>query len=78
MRVTMVGHSTVLFEGAGTRILTDPWFGTSGNLAYARLHPPAFRREELREIDGVLLSHGHWDHTEHRPTRVYEIAKQEH
>lgn len=66
MRVTMVGHSTVLFEGAGTRILTDPWFGTSGNLAYARLHPPAFRREELREIDGVLLSHGHWDHTDRR------------
>lgn len=66
MRVTMVGHSTVLLEGAGTRLVTDPWFGTSGNLAYRRLAPPAFRREELRDIDGVLLSHGHWDHTDRR------------
>lgn len=66
MRVTMVGHSTVLLEGAGTRLLTDPWFGTSGNLAYARLRPPGFCREDLRAIDGVLLSHGHWDHTDRR------------
>ncbi len=66
MRVTMVGHSTALLEGAGTRLLTDPWFGTAGNLAYARLEPPAFRREELRDVDGVLLSHGHWDHTDRR------------
>ena len=74
MRVTMVGHSTVLFEGAATRILTDPWFATSGNLAYARLHPPAFRREELREIDGVLYSHGHWDHTDHSFLRALDEA----
>lgn len=66
LRVTMVGHSTVLLEGADTRLLTDPWFGTSGNLAYARLAPPAFRREALRDLDGVLLSHGHWDHTDRR------------
>lgn len=64
MRVTMIGHSTVLLEAAGLRLLTDPWFGNSGNLAYARLRPPALRREELRDIDGVLLSHGHWDHTD--------------
>jgi len=60
----MVGHSTVVVEGARSRLLTDPWFGTSGNLAYARLHPPAFRRDEMREIDAVLLSHRHWDHTD--------------
>lgn len=72
MRVTMVGHSTVLLEGAGTRLLTDPWFGTAGNLAYARLAPPAFRREDLRDIDGVLLSHGHWDHTDRRFLRALD------
>lgn len=72
MRVTMVGHSTVLLETAGLRLLTDPWFGLSGNLAYARLAPPAFRREELRDIDGVLLSHGHWDHTDRKFLRALD------
>lgn len=72
MQVTMVGHSTVLLEGAGTRLLTDPWFGTSGNLAYRRLAPPAFRREELREIDGVLFSHGHWDHSDRKFLRALD------
>ncbi len=70
----MVGHSTVLFEGAGSRLLTDPWFGDWGNLAYARLHPPGFRREELHDIDGVLLSHRHWDHTDRRFLRSLDEA----
>jgi len=66
VRITMVGHSTLLLEGAGTRLVTDPWFGTFGNLAYARLRAPAFRREELCDFDGVLVSHGHWDHTDRK------------
>ena len=66
MRVTMVGHSTLILEGGTTRLLTDPWFGTFGNLAYARPRPPALTREEVPRVDGVLLSHGHWDHTDRR------------
>lgn len=57
MKVTMVGHSAVLIEAAGTRILTDPYFGSWGNPAYARREPPAFTRESLRDVDLVLLSH---------------------
>jgi len=34
MIVTLAGHSTVLLKSAGTRILTDPYFGVHGNLAY--------------------------------------------
>jgi L-ascorbate metabolism protein UlaG (beta-lactamase superfamily) len=66
MRVTMIGHSTVLIETAGKRILTDPWFGLFGNPAYARLHPPALTREQLRDVDLVLVSHNHFDHTDRR------------
>ncbi|HSD66458.1 MAG TPA: MBL fold metallo-hydrolase [Vicinamibacteria bacterium] len=66
MRITMVGHSTVLIEVAGTRILTDPYFGSWGNPAYARREPPAATREALREVDLVLLSHNHWDHRDDR------------
>ncbi|MCJ7629186.1 MAG: MBL fold metallo-hydrolase [Longimicrobiales bacterium] len=57
MSITMVGHSTVLIVTGGLRILTDPYFGTRGNPAYARLRPPAMTREEVGPVDVVLLSH---------------------
>jgi L-ascorbate metabolism protein UlaG (beta-lactamase superfamily) len=66
MQITMVGHSTVLLEGAQTRLITDPYFGTLGNLAYSRARPPAFAREDLRDVAAVLVSHCHWDHTDRR------------
>lgn len=70
MKITMVGHSTVLIEAAGMRIVTDPYFGTWGNPAYARIEPPAFTREAFRDVDLVLLSHNHWDHRDDRFFRV--------
>lgn len=66
MRITMIGHSTLLLEGAETRLITDPYFGTFGHVAYFRLRPPAFKREDLSDIDGVLVSHSHWDHTDRK------------
>jgi len=66
MKVTMIGHSTVLVETSGMRILTDPYFGSRGNLAFARSAPPARNREELKDVDLVLVSHNHWDHTDRR------------
>jgi L-ascorbate metabolism protein UlaG (beta-lactamase superfamily) len=64
MQITMIGHSTVLIETGGQKMLTDPYFGVWGNIAYARLAPPAKTREELRDVDLVLISHNHWDHTD--------------
>jgi len=64
MKVTMIGHSTVLIEAAGTKILTDPYFGTWGNLAYKRLAPPSKTSEQMEAVDLVLVSHNHWDHTD--------------
>jgi len=66
MKITMIGHSTVLIEAGGKKILTDPYFSTWGNPAYARVAPPARKREELKDIDLVLVSHNHFDHTDPR------------
>jgi N-acyl-phosphatidylethanolamine-hydrolysing phospholipase D len=62
----MIGHSTTLIETAGIRILTDPYFGVWGNPAYARPKPPARTRDEMKNVDVVLLSHLHWDHTDRK------------
>jgi L-ascorbate metabolism protein UlaG (beta-lactamase superfamily) len=70
MRITLIGHSTVLIETNGKKILTDPYFGTWGNPAYARRGKPAKSRQELSDVDGVLISHDHWDHTDGKYLRM--------
>jgi L-ascorbate metabolism protein UlaG (beta-lactamase superfamily) len=70
MKVTMIGHSTVLIETAGKKILTDPYFGTWGNIAYKRIAPPFKTREEMVNVDLVLVSHNHWDHMDSRYFRA--------
>jgi L-ascorbate metabolism protein UlaG (beta-lactamase superfamily) len=65
-RVTWLGHSTVLLELEGRRVLTDPVFGERASpVGFAgpkRFHPVPARIEELPELDVVLLSHDHYDH----------------
>jgi L-ascorbate metabolism protein UlaG (beta-lactamase superfamily) len=66
----MIGHSTVLIEADGRKILTDPYWGKWGNPAYARLGIPAMSRHELSDVAGVLISHGHWDHVDGKYLRM--------
>jgi L-ascorbate metabolism protein UlaG (beta-lactamase superfamily) len=66
IRVTLVGHATVLLQVAGLNILTDPvWadrVGPSSWLGVKRTRPPAIAFDDLPAIDVVLLSHSHYDH----------------
>lgn len=66
VRITMIGHSTCLLNVGETTILTDPYFGVGGNLAYRRVAPPAIGRADVPVVDLVLVSHNHWDHTDRR------------
>lgn len=59
-RVTFLGHSTVLVALDGVRLLTDPILRPRvGPLV--RAYGP-IERSHLQSIDGVLISHSHWDH----------------
>ena len=64
MKISMIGHSTVLIEIGGQKILTDPYFGMAGNRLFERVAPPAVTHEALGVVDVVLLSHNHWDHVD--------------
>jgi L-ascorbate metabolism protein UlaG (beta-lactamase superfamily) len=66
VRVTWVGHATLLVQTAGLNILTDPvWSGYVGPARIAgveRAAPPGVAFDALPPIDLVLVSHDHFDH----------------
>src|SRR3954470_4870581 len=66
MRVTWIGHSTVLVQTAGLNILTDPiWSERASPFSFIgpkRVRAPGIRFEDLPRIDLVLISHNHYDH----------------
>jgi len=66
LRVTMVGHATLLVQVAGLNILTDPvWSDRVSPVSFAgprRVNVPGIAFEDLPRIDLVLLSHNHYDH----------------
>jgi L-ascorbate metabolism protein UlaG (beta-lactamase superfamily) len=60
-RLTLLGHSTVLIDLDGVRLLTDPLLGHL--VAWAiRRHVPAVLPSELEGLSAVFISHGHLDH----------------
>jgi L-ascorbate metabolism protein UlaG (beta-lactamase superfamily) len=59
MRITWVGHSTVLIELDGVRLLTDPLL-RARVLHLRRTGPVDW--EPLADLDAVLVSHAHYDH----------------
>lgn len=65
-RTTWLGHSTVLLELDGRRVLTDPVFAERVSpVAFAgpkRFHEVPATLDALPPLDAVVLSHNHYDH----------------
>jgi L-ascorbate metabolism protein UlaG (beta-lactamase superfamily) len=59
-RIVFVGHSTVLIQLEGVRVLTDPLLGS--RVAHLRRHAPLAERSVFADPDAVLISHLHHDH----------------
>jgi L-ascorbate metabolism protein UlaG (beta-lactamase superfamily) len=59
VRITWVGHSTVLVELDGVRLLTDPVLRP--RVLFLRRTVPV-DWDALRDLDAVLVSHAHYDH----------------
>lgn len=66
--VTWLGHSTVVLEVDGTRLLTDPLLRRHAGIL--RRRGPKPDRRAWEQTDAVLLSHLHHDHAELRSLRL--------
>ena len=58
-RVTWLGHSTVVIEVDGTRLVTDP--ALRRRIWHLR-RSEAVGASTLGKLDGILVSHAHFDH----------------
>lgn len=76
LRATWLGHSTVLLEIGGARLLTDPVWGSRASpsrlVGPKRFQPVPVPLRALPPLDAVLVSHDHYDHLDY-PT-IRELA----
>ena len=77
LRATWLGHSTLLLEIDGLRVLTDPVWGPRASPARfmgpKRFQPVPVPIKRLPPLDLVIVSHDHYDHLDY-PT-IRELAR---
>jgi L-ascorbate metabolism protein UlaG (beta-lactamase superfamily) len=75
LRVTWMGHSTLLVEIDGMRVLIDPVWSKRASFSEIagpqRFYPPTLKLGDLPKIDVVLISHDHYDHLD--PSALGEL-----
>lgn len=74
LRATWLGHSTVLLEIDGRRVLTDPVWGLRASpfsfLGPKRFHPVPVAIDALPALDAIVISHDHYDHLDYVSVRA--------
>jgi L-ascorbate metabolism protein UlaG (beta-lactamase superfamily) len=78
LRVTWMGHSTMVVEIDGVRVLIDPvWDERASPMKWAgprRFFAAPLRLEEMPEMDVVIVSHDHYDHLGEATIRTLAVS----
>lgn len=77
LRVSFIGHASLLVQTAGLNILFDPvWSERCSPVSFTgpkRVNPPGVAFDDLPRTDAVLVSHNHYDHLDLATlTRLHE------
>lgn len=76
LRATWLGHSTVLLEVDGRRFLTDPVWAERASpsqlVGPKRFFAPPLALADVPPLDGIILSHDHYDHLD--PVAIRALA----
>ena len=79
LRATWLGHSTVLIEIDGYRLLTDPVWGPRASpsrlIGPKRFQPVPIPLKSMPPIDAIVLSHDHYDHLDYPTVRQLVKSK---
>lgn len=92
LRVTFIGHATLLAQVSGINILIDPVFSERcspfSSLGPKRVRRPFVDIKNLPKIDYVFVSHNHYDHMDraslaalaqrHRPSFIAPLGNARH
>ena len=75
--VCWLGHSSLIFELGSVRFMVDPVFGNAAPLPgiVRRFAKSPLPREEIPELDFVVISHDHYDHLEYETIRAFRTKK---
>mgnify|MGYP000959161956 FL=1 len=75
IRITNIGHATLLIQADGVNILTDPvWSERASPFSWIgprRYTEPGVTLADMPRIDIILLSHNHYDHMDIASLRYF-------
>jgi len=75
LRITWIGHSSLIIEIGGKRILTDPVWSDrasfSSFIGPKRFFQPPLPLKALPPIDAVIISHDHYDHLDKNTIKFF-------
>ena len=75
LRVTWFGHSSMLLEIDGARIVVDPLWSERASpfpwLGPKRWYQPPVAIEQLPPVDAVVISHDHYDHLDRASIQAF-------